>query len=761
MQETRRVQLPWSAPASSSTASSLWFARSPFLSLLGPTLVVGLFVARAAFGACGDTVVQPLEDEECDDGGVCVGGSLAGSFCSSDELCDCVPFGGDGCAANCTVETTIPFSILPSGGTGTAYSGYSGPGVEDYQLRADGAVTVGHARDGKIPIVIKDTFEFDQIHVGSLACSCLRPVARKTCGGLASAADCTEGYTAGASVCTGTSPCAFVHGEGNVAAGVITCTGLSEDDVTVTHDSSLSSPPSIVFSGTGADGASAIWFSAAQYTATSCVGMPELGYGEDHQLCTDDDLPGYRGAPATWPLVTGHSSGTILNFNGEPSSLGPIDILGNPFDCSLVAAGTLAGAALSSITTALEQPLSGDTLTATRLAFSPPCGDGLVQDGETCDDGNSVAGDGCSFSCEVEECYSCSGQPSVCAPADGAACDDGNACTLDSCAAGHCVGVNDDGAWCTDNFPCTRDDSCLDGVCSGTPDIGASCNDTNVCTTSDVCTAIGNWVGCRGTPNDHVACDDGNSCTKDDTCLATLCNGVPDDGIPCDDRNFCTRSDTCSGGSCSGRPRICNQNGQSPCTHRCEYPFGCIPEYGPNDDCRVPGKSNLQLTKAASPDKNKFLWKWSTAFLEIGLAELDDPVATTRYELCAYANPNPFGSFDENSLVLDMPIAGGGTCSGNDCWSPVPDKGYSYKDKEGTAAGITGVKLTTAPLDFSAKVQWKGKGAGLQIPALPLDTSSGVVVQMYNHDTGLCVESNFFHFRANDGVKGKFQASIP
>lgn len=42
------------------------------------------------------------------------------------------------------------------------------------------------------------------------------------------------------------------------------------------------------------------------------------------------------------------------------------------------------------------------------------CGDGVVDGGEGCDDGNTVAGDGCGVSCAVESGYSCTGQPSTC-----------------------------------------------------------------------------------------------------------------------------------------------------------------------------------------------------------------------------------------------------------------------------------------------------------------------------------------------------------
>ena len=43
------------------------------------------------------------------------------------------------------------------------------------------------------------------------------------------------------------------------------------------------------------------------------------------------------------------------------------------------------------------------------------CGNGLIEGNEQCDDGNTASGDGCSYSaCQVENGWTCSGQPSVC-----------------------------------------------------------------------------------------------------------------------------------------------------------------------------------------------------------------------------------------------------------------------------------------------------------------------------------------------------------
>ncbi len=51
------------------------------------------------------------------------------------------------------------------------------------------------------------------------------------------------------------------------------------------------------------------------------------------------------------------------------------------------------------------------------------CGDGLINGGEGCDDGNDHPGDGCSEVCAVEKGYGCKSEPSLCAD-------------IDECAAG-------------------------------------------------------------------------------------------------------------------------------------------------------------------------------------------------------------------------------------------------------------------------------------------------------------------------------------
>lgn len=44
----------------------------------------------------------------------------------------------------------------------------------------------------------------------------------------------------------------------------------------------------------------------------------------------------------------------------------------------------------------------------------PVCGNGVIETGETCDDGNVIGNDGCTNTCQTQSGYNCNGSPSVC-----------------------------------------------------------------------------------------------------------------------------------------------------------------------------------------------------------------------------------------------------------------------------------------------------------------------------------------------------------
>jgi MYXO-CTERM domain-containing protein len=122
------------------------------------------------------------------------------------------------------------------------------------------------------------------------------------------------------------------------------------------------------------------------------------------------------------------------------------------------------------------------------------CGDGVVDPGEACDDGNGSNGDCCSNSCQ----------------AISGACSDGNGCTqTDTCQSGSCVGSNP--TTCPASDQCHVAGTCDTGtgICSNPRKTdGASCDDGNPCTTLDacslgVCAAVG-FVVCTAADECHA-----------------------------------------------------------------------------------------------------------------------------------------------------------------------------------------------------------------------------------------------------------------
>lgn len=124
----------------------------------------------------------------------------------------------------------------------------------------------------------------------------------------------------------------------------------------------------------------------------------------------------------------------------------------------------------------------------TDLGWGPSaCGDGLLDAGEQCDDGNASNGDCCSNACQFElegvRCEdgdactardTCDGA-GTCVPGPPPNCDDGNACTEDSCNPGSgCVLVPTTGP-CDDGSVCTTGDACAGGTCVGVATVRTGC----------------------------------------------------------------------------------------------------------------------------------------------------------------------------------------------------------------------------------------------------------------------------------------------
>jgi cysteine-rich repeat protein len=125
------------------------------------------------------------------------------------------------------------------------------------------------------------------------------------------------------------------------------------------------------------------------------------------------------------------------------------------------------------------------------------CGNGTIEAGEECDDGNQQGNDCCSTTCQAET-----------------TCEDGNLCTTP--------------------------DSCVTGTCTAGPP--RNCDDGNECTV-DSCNPM---TGCvyDTTFRNGLACDDGDFCTQRDACVNGFCHGVMADA---DGDGYCDLQETQAG----------------------------------------------------------------------------------------------------------------------------------------------------------------------------------------------------------------------
>ncbi|MEI9940908.1 MAG: DUF4215 domain-containing protein [Pseudomonadota bacterium] len=318
-------------------------------------------------------------------------------------------------------------------------------------------------------------------------------------------------------------------------------------------------------------------FFASALLVLACGGAPEVSSSPSDPTAGGSDSQG------------GFSSTTGGGFQIDP-------IGGNTGDASGGAAG--------------ESGASGDN--------GPVCGDGEVDAPETCDDSNAKPGDGCDGNCRVEANWTCptpgekcekvATKPAVCGNGD---VEDGETCDLGKDSAGK--SMNDGTAGCSKSCQivagwscpgagqaCTKDAYCGDGVVSTI--LGEQCDDgtNDGAHGCDVdCKRITGWkcpptggvcvvdVSCgNGTVDAGEECDDHNfknydgcdsTCFKESgwACPATggscerICgNGKLDPGETCDDSNIF------SGDGCSG---TCNGSNCPPvCTVEADYTCGTV-----------------------------------------------------------------------------------------------------------------------------------------------------------------------------------------
>jgi hypothetical protein len=220
----------------------------------------------------------------------------------------------------------------------------------------------------------------------------------------------------------------------------------------------------------------------------------------------------------------------------------------------------------------------------------------------------------------------------------------------------------------------------------------------------------------NGTVDAGEDCDEGGSTGLPGSCCSLACTFAPSGTSCATSGNACMPSDTCDGaGNCvavAGPPVTCDA-----CS-ACDPGSGaCVPS--PATSCHAPdvaGAASISL-KTTGP---LLRWKWRKG--DAIVADFGDPTGTDTYTLCVYDASN--GGGPTTRLVLTIPPG--------PAWHPKPT-GFVYRDKLGTAAGVTGIILEGA-LPGKAKIAVKASGSNLSLPALP--PVPPVKIQLRSH--GLC-----------------------
>ena len=248
------------------------------------------------------------------------------------------------------------------------------------------------------------------------------------------------------------------------------------------------------------------------------------------------------------------------------------------------AAPTTGQTSVGTITTT-DATTTADPSTTTQGTTGPQpvCGDGKLDTGEACDDGNNIDGDGCEADCSYPGCGDGKLDP-------GEGCDDGNDSNEDACL-NTCVSPT-----CGDGFVYAGVEQCDDGNLN--PGDGCSAN----CKT-EIPAVCGD-----GNIDPGEECDDGNNVNTDNCtniCHIQKCgDGIVGDGEKCDDGNMidtdmCTNS--CTAGPCGDKLWDIN-------AEECDLsadPFAKYPELC-TETCKL--KTCAKIVNTGDTDINDVNW---------------------------------------------------------------------------------------------------------------------------------------------------------
>jgi cysteine-rich repeat protein len=176
------------------------------------------------------------------------------------------------------------------------------------------------------------------------------------------------------------------------------------------------------------------------------------------------------------------------------------------------------------------------------------CGNGVIEQGEECDDGNRLDGDGCGPLCGVETGWACSEEPSVCESlCSNGVIDSGEQCDGEDLGGNDCETIP--GGYTGGTLHCSASclfdtTGCILPSCGdGNIDANEECDDGNTSNQDECLNNCQQAVCGDGYVNVGVEeCDDGNTSNQDacktDCTDATCGDGYVNVGVEeCDDGN--------------------------------------------------------------------------------------------------------------------------------------------------------------------------------------------------------------------------------
>ena len=217
---------------------------------------------------------------------------------------------------------------------------------------------------------------------------------------------------------------------------------------------------------------------------------------------------------------------------------------------------------------AVVQPPPALVASASLLPCRAPtpavCGNAMTESGESCDDGNTTACDGCSAVCAQESCGN-----AMVECAEG--CDDGNVTDGDGCDANCTVTACGNGR-------VTGTEQCDDGNTNAGDGCDASCQ-------------IEAPAGCgNGMTEPGEDCDDGNTNDCDGCSHLCLTEGCGNNRVECDEVCDEGNAANCDGDGCAAdcRTREVCGDGTVQCQEQCDAgASNSLPGVGCNTLCRL------------------------------------------------------------------------------------------------------------------------------------------------------------------------------